>query len=96
MLLKKGSSGEDVKKLQAKLGLGADGIVGEKTLQAIDAALKAAGHDPDKLTEAYMKKRVEELSKSPEQLKAMKKAEKMRERNLRVRERKRKEGTYKP
>lgn len=31
-------------------------------------ALKAAGHDPDKLTEAYMKKRVEELAKSPEQL----------------------------
>lgn len=32
-------------------------------------ALIAAGHDPDKLTEAYMKKRVEELAKSPEQLK---------------------------
>jgi hypothetical protein len=32
-------------------------------------ALIAAGHDPDKLTESYMKKRVEELSKSPEQLK---------------------------
>lgn len=32
------------------------------------AALIAAGHDPDKMTEAYMKKRVEELSKSPEQL----------------------------
>lgn len=31
-------------------------------------ALIAAGHDPDKMTEAYMKKRVEELSKSPEQL----------------------------
>lgn len=31
-------------------------------------ALVAAGHDPDMLTEAYMKKRVEELSKSPEQL----------------------------
>lgn len=31
-------------------------------------AFKAAGHDPDKMTEAYMKKRVEELSKSPEQL----------------------------
>lgn len=30
-------------------------------------ALIAAGHDPDKLTEAYMQKRVEELSKSPEQ-----------------------------
>lgn len=32
-------------------------------------ALIAAGHDPDKLTESYMKKRVEDLSKSPEQLK---------------------------
>ena len=31
-------------------------------------ALRAAGHDPDKLTEAYMQKRVEELAKSPEQL----------------------------
>jgi len=31
-------------------------------------ALLAAGHDPDKLTEAYMKKRVEQLAKSPEQL----------------------------
>lgn len=31
-------------------------------------ALIAAGHDPDKLTEAYMQKRVMELSKSPEQL----------------------------
>jgi len=30
-------------------------------------ALIAAGHDPDKLTESYMKKRVEELAKSPEQ-----------------------------
>lgn len=31
-------------------------------------ALIAAGHDPDKLTESYMKKRVDELAKSPEQL----------------------------
>lgn len=31
-------------------------------------ALIAAGHDPDKLTEAYMKKRVEQLAKSPEQV----------------------------
>lgn len=30
-------------------------------------ALIAAGHDPDKLTEAYMEKRVQELAKSPEQ-----------------------------
>jgi len=31
-------------------------------------ALIAAGHDPDKLTDGYMKKRIEELQKSPEQL----------------------------
>ena len=35
MLLKKGSSGEDVKKLQSKLGLGADGIFGGGTEQAV-------------------------------------------------------------
>lgn len=48
-------------------------------------ALRAAGHDPDKLTESYMKKRVEELAKSPEQLqleklqKEIEKERKMRE-----------------
>jgi len=34
-----------VKDFQAKKGLGADGVVGPKTLQAIDAALKAAGKE---------------------------------------------------
>jgi len=37
MLLKIGSKGEDVKKLQAKLGLGADGIFGKGTEEAIKA-----------------------------------------------------------
>jgi putative chitinase len=35
MLLKKGSSGEDVKKLQQKLGLGADGVFGAGTESAV-------------------------------------------------------------
>ena len=35
MLLKIGSKGEDVKKLQSKLGLGADGIFGKDTEEAI-------------------------------------------------------------
>ena len=35
MLLKKGSSGEDVKKLQAKLGLAADGVFGAGTEAAV-------------------------------------------------------------
>jgi peptidoglycan hydrolase-like protein with peptidoglycan-binding domain len=35
MLLKIGSKGEDVKKLQAKLGLGADGIFGAGTATAV-------------------------------------------------------------
>ena len=37
MILKVGSSGEDVKKLQAKLGLGSDGIFGKATEEAIKA-----------------------------------------------------------
>jgi putative chitinase len=37
MLLKVGSKGEDVKKLQAKLGLGADGIFGKGTEEAVKA-----------------------------------------------------------
>lgn len=54
-----------------------------KRLQAdpIQAMIEA-GHDPDKLTEEYMKKRVAELSKSPEQLqleKLQKELEKERE-----------------
>ena len=35
MLLKVGSKGEDVKKLQAKLGLGADGVFGAGTEKAV-------------------------------------------------------------
>lgn len=35
MLLKEGSKGEDVKKLQAKLGLNADGVFGSKTGEAV-------------------------------------------------------------
>jgi putative chitinase len=35
MILKVGSSGDDVKKLQAKLGLGADGIFGPETEKAV-------------------------------------------------------------
>ena len=35
MILKVGSQGEDVKKLQAKLGLGADGIFGPGTEKAV-------------------------------------------------------------
>ena len=35
MLLKIGSKGEDVKKLQAKLGLGADGIFGPGTARIV-------------------------------------------------------------
>lgn len=37
MLLKKGSSGEDVKKLQEKLGLSADGVFGSGTETAVKA-----------------------------------------------------------
>ena len=37
MLLKIGSKGEDVKKLQSKLGLGADGIFGKGTEEAVKA-----------------------------------------------------------
>ena len=37
MILKVGSKGEDVKKLQAKLGLGADGIFGKGTEEAVKA-----------------------------------------------------------
>ena len=35
MLLKLGSKGEDVKKLQSKLGLSADGDFGKKTEEAV-------------------------------------------------------------
>jgi putative chitinase len=49
MLLKVGSKGEDVKKLQAKLGLGADGIFGKGTEEAIKAFQLKNGLSPDGL-----------------------------------------------
>lgn len=47
MLLKVGSSGEDVKKLQAKLGLPADGSFGPKTAEAVKAWQTKNGLTPD-------------------------------------------------
>ena len=47
MLLKVGSKGEDVKKLQEKLGLGADGIFGKGTEEAIKAFQLKNGLNPD-------------------------------------------------
>jgi len=47
MLLKKGSSGEDVKKLQSKLGLTADGIFGGGTEEAVKAFQLKNGLTPD-------------------------------------------------
>ena len=49
MLLKVGSKGEDVKKLQAKLGLGADGIFGKGTEEAVKAFQTKNGLNPDGL-----------------------------------------------
>ena len=49
MLLKVGSKGEDVKKLQAKLGLGADGIFGKGTEEAVKAFQLKNGLSPDGL-----------------------------------------------
>jgi len=49
MLLKVGSKGEDVKKLQAKLGLGADGIFGKGTEEAIKSFQLKNGLSPDGL-----------------------------------------------
>jgi len=49
MLLKIGSKGEDIKKLQAKLGLGADGIFGKGTEEAIKAFQLKNGLTPDGL-----------------------------------------------
>ena len=40
-----GKTQDAVKDFQSKKGLGADGVVGPKTLQAIDEALKAAGKE---------------------------------------------------
>jgi putative chitinase len=47
MLLKVGSRGEDVKKLQAKLGLGADGIFGKGTEEAVKSFQTKSGLTPD-------------------------------------------------
>jgi len=47
MLLKKGSTGEDVKKLQAKLGLTADGSFGAVTEAKVKDWQKANGLTPD-------------------------------------------------
>jgi putative chitinase len=47
MLLKVGSRGEDVKKLQAKLGLGADGIFGKGTEDTVKSFQTKSGLTPD-------------------------------------------------
>lgn len=47
MLLKVGSKGEDVKKLQQKLGLGADGIFGKGTEEAVKSFQTKSGLTPD-------------------------------------------------
>lgn len=47
MLLKKGSTGEDVKKLQQKLGLGADGVFGNGTELAVKGWQTSNGLTPD-------------------------------------------------
>ena len=47
MLLKLGSKGEDVKKLQTKLGLTADGSFGPKTQAAVNTWLSKNGLTPD-------------------------------------------------
>ncbi len=47
MLLKVGSKGEDVKKLQSKLGLGSDGIFGKGTEEAIKSFQLKNGLTPD-------------------------------------------------
>ena len=47
MILKVGSRGEDVKKLQSKLGLGADGIFGKGTEDAVKSYQTKNGLNPD-------------------------------------------------
>lgn len=47
MLLKEGSKGEDVKKLQEKLGLNADGSFGAKTIEAVKSFQTKSGLTPD-------------------------------------------------
>ncbi len=51
MLLKIGSQGEDVKKLQAKLGLTADGIFGNGTAAKVKEAFWGNTEYPDDLDE---------------------------------------------
>lgn len=47
MILKVGSKGEDVKKLQSKLGLGADGVFGRGTEDAVKSFQTKNGLSPD-------------------------------------------------
>ena len=47
MLLKKGSKGEEVKQLQSKLGLGADGVFGSGTETAVKKWQAANGLTAD-------------------------------------------------
>ena len=47
MLLKVGSKGEDVKKLQQKLGLGADGVFGKGTEESVKNFQTKSGLTPD-------------------------------------------------
>lgn len=49
MLLRVGSRGEDVKKLQSKLGLGADGVFGKGTEEAVKSFQTKNGLNPDGL-----------------------------------------------
>ena len=49
MILKIGSKGEDVKKLQSKLGLGADGIFGKDTEESVKSFQLKNGLTPDGL-----------------------------------------------
>ena len=57
MILKKGSKGEEVKKIQQKLGLSADGDFGQKTEDAIKAFQTKHGLTADGIVgEATLKK----------------------------------------
>lgn len=47
MILKEGSKGEDVKKLQSKLGLSADGVFGKNTSEAVKNFQTKNGLTPD-------------------------------------------------
>jgi peptidoglycan hydrolase-like protein with peptidoglycan-binding domain len=54
MILKVGSKGEDVKKLQAKLGLGADGVFGSGTEAAVKKWQSSNGLTADGIVGAGM------------------------------------------